>query len=154
MALWDACARDGCAWRAAVHRGECTGVALAAGGWAVSCCRDGCVVASHLGGGRRRQLRACHLGGGRRRQLRAAGGGPAQRCVAAAGGAAVSVGDGGAVWVWDLGTMALGGTVAAEGGHAVHALHVHHHHHHHGAAARRSLLLGLADGSVETWVAP
>ena len=140
VAVWDVRARDACVWRAPVHQDACTGVGLADGGWVVSCARDGSVAASHLGGGRRRLLRA-------------AGGGPAQRCLHAVGGAALSAGDGGAACVWDLRAMALGGTLQGGGrggegqaGQAVHALHAHAED-----GEPRSLLLGLADGSVETW---
>ena len=140
VALWDARAREACVWRAAAHQDACTGVDIVDGGWVVSCARDGSVAASHIGGGRQRLLRA-------------AGGGPAQRCLHAVGGAALSAGDGGAACVWDLRAMALGGTLQGGGrggegqaGQAVHALHAHAED-----GEPRSLLLGLADGSVETW---
>ena len=64
----------------------------------MSCARDGSVAASHIGGGRQRLLRA-------------AGGGPAQRCLQAVGGTALTAGDGGTSYIWDLRAMQLGGTL-------------------------------------------
>ena len=123
VALWDARAREACVWRAAAHQDACTGVGIVDGGWVVSCARDGSVAASHIGGGRQRLLRA-------------AGGGPAQRCLQvsflpcwlastpvavacsltscvlqAVGGAALTAGDGGAVYIWDVRAMQLGGAL-------------------------------------------
>ena len=123
VALWDARAREACVWRAAAHQDACTGVDIVDGGWVVSCARDGSVAASHIGGGRQRLLRA-------------AGGGPAQRCLQvsflsclpastpvalacsltacvlqAVGGAALTAGDGGAVYIWDVRAMQLGGAL-------------------------------------------
>ena len=123
VALWDARAREACVWRAAAHQDACMGVGIVDGGWVVSCARDGSVAASHIGGGRQRLLRA-------------AGGGPAQRCLQvsflpcwlastpvalacsltscvlqAVGGAALTAGDGGAVYIWDVRAMQLGGAL-------------------------------------------
>jgi len=133
VALWDARAREACVWRAAAHQDACTGVGIVDDSWLVSCARDGSVAASHIGGGRQRLLRA-------------AGGGPAQRCLQAVGGTALTAGDGGTSYIWDLRAMQLGGTLQVADGLPVHALHVHCEE-----GEARGLLFGLADGAVETW---
>ena len=141
VALWDARAREACVWRAAAHQDACTGVGIVDGGWVVSCARDGSVAASHIGGGRQRLLRAAGGGPAQRCLQAGAALAfgllaclrtyvlmyllpclPASTPVAlacsltscvlqAVGGAALTAGDGGAVYIWDVRAMQLGGAL-------------------------------------------
>lgn len=132
VALWDARAREACVWRAAAHQDACTGVGIVDGGWVVSCARDGSVAASHIGGGRQRLLRAAG-GGPAQRCLQAVAASHSLTNVVltdflrtdyivlassltfhllqAVGGAALTAGDGGAAYIWDVRAMQLGGAL-------------------------------------------